>query len=313
MTIERRTFLRGAAGVAAAGAAATAPAGAAWATGTGRRARQAAPGTENWLSVVPGRTTFPQLTLPGTHDSGARHGGPWAECQNTTIDEQLRAGARFLDIRCRAFDNAFSIHHGPFYQHLNFTDVLTSCRDFLRAHPTETVLMRLKQEFSAEPPEEFRRIFDDYLAQPRWRRLLLIGDRLPSLGTARGRVVLLADDPGLPGVRFGDDALFDVQDDYQVPPHRKFGLIEAQFRRAVEQPGKLFTNFVSTAALLPPRSNADTLNPRVKELLSDGLARGWKGLGIIPMDFPGEHRMYETLIRHNAPLIPRLASVTAAA
>lgn len=254
---------------------------------------------QDWMAGLGDATPVQRLSIPGTHDSGARIGGPWVACQNTAIDAQLNSGIRFLDVRCRAIESVFAIHHGAFYQELMFGDVLNACRAFLRAHPSETVLMRVKQEYSEVAAEEFRRIFDIYLDDKGYRSLFRLEGGLPTLGQARGKVVLLADSDGLGGVRYADPELFDIQDDYMTEPFGKYPKIEAQFRKAVAQPGKLFVNYVSTAALLPPRSNADRLNPQVKSLLAGSGASGWTGLGIVPMDFPNEFGLAETLIRHN--------------
>ncbi|MDN3056362.1 phosphatidylinositol-specific phospholipase C [Streptomyces sp. SRF1] len=294
--MDRRGFLRGAAALSTAGLI-TAASGAAAATAAAPPRLLAA---QDWLSAIADSTPVQRLTLPGTHNSGARFGGPWTECQNTTVADQLASGIRFLDVRCRAFDNAFPIHHGAFYQHLNFDDVLGACRSFLSAHPSETVLMRVKQEYSEESAAEFRRIFDSYLDDKGWRSLFRLDSTLPTLGQARGRVVLLADSDNMPGVRYGDGALFDIQDDYMTEPIGKYQKIEAQFRKAAAQPGKLFVNYVSTAALLPPRSNADRLNPRVTSFLEGAEAQGWTGLGIVPMDFPNTTSgLVDALVRHN--------------
>ncbi|MFE7131283.1 phosphatidylinositol-specific phospholipase C [Streptomyces sp. NPDC057638] len=264
-------------------------------------APRATAATSVWMAAHPDTTPLARLTIPGTHDSGARFGGPWAECQNTTIAQQLMSGIRFLDIRCRVTGDAYAIHHGAAFQHLMFGDVLIACRDFLAAHPSETVLMRVKQEYSTESDETFRRIFDIYLDTKGWRPLFHIdtGITLPALGAARGRVVLLGDNGGLPGVRYGDGALFDIQDDWNAAPGAKYPKIEAHFRKAVAQPGRLFVNYVSTSALLPPRWNSDALNPRVHSLL-DGAATSWRGLGVVPLDFPATRPgLVESLIRHN--------------
>ena len=291
--MDRRGFLKGAAVVSATGLVSALG-------GVATAAPVRAPATQDWLSGIADATPVQRLTLPGTHDSGARYGGPWTECQNTTIADQLGSGIRFLDIRCRAFENAFPIHHGAFYQHLNFDDVLGACRAFLAAHPSETVLMRVKQEYSEESAAEFRRIFDIYLDDKGWRSLFRLDAPLPTLGQARGRVVLLADSGDMPGVRYADPQLFDIQDDYMAEPFGKYPKIEAQFRKAVAQPGKLYMNYVSTAALLPPRSNADRLNPQVKTLLEAAGNQGWTGLGIVPMDFPNATSgLVDALIRHN--------------
>ncbi|MGW8954930.1 phosphatidylinositol-specific phospholipase C [Streptomyces sp. NPDC055709] len=291
MSLTRRGFLTGAA-VASASVLIGAP-------GTATAAQRRALGTQDWMSGIDGGRTLGSLTIPGTHDSGARFGGPWAECQNTTIADQLNYGIRFLDVRCRVTGGSFAIHHGPAFQNMMFGDVLIACRDFLAAHPSETVLMRVKQEYSSDSDATFRSIFDDYLDNRGWRSLFHIGDALPALGQARGKVVLIADNGGLPGVKWWDGGVFDLQDDWNAAPWDKYPRIEAHFRKAAEQPGKLFINFVSTSASLPPRWNSDNLNPRVHGFL-DGTASGWKGLGIVPMDFPNTRSgLVDSLIRHN--------------
>ncbi|MFF2138410.1 phosphatidylinositol-specific phospholipase C [Streptomyces sp. NPDC058193] len=290
-TATRRTFLAGALAAAAGVALGTTPA---------RAAASRAAGTQDWMSAIADATPLRRLTIPGTHNSGARFGGPWTECQNTTVAAQLDSGIRFLDIRCRISGDAYAIHHGASYQHLNFDDVLGACRDFLARHPSETVLMRVKQEYSEESDAAFRRIFDLYLDAKGWRPLLRLDPTLPDLGAARGKVVLLADNGGLPGVRYADSALFDIQDDYMAEPFAKYPKIEAQFRKAAQQPGKLFMNYVSTAALLPPRWNSDRLNPQVHTFLDGAQASGWTGLGIVPLDYPATRSgLVESLIRHN--------------
>ncbi|MFF3454326.1 phosphatidylinositol-specific phospholipase C [Streptomyces sp. NPDC002730] len=288
--MDRRSFLAGAAAVSAT-ALIGAPAFAA-----PRRTLSA----QDWMAGAGDSTALARLTIPGTHDSGARFGGLWTECQNTTIADQLNSGIRFLDVRCRVTGDSFAIHHGAFYQNLMFGDVLIACRDFLAAHPSETVLMRVKQEYSQESDAAFRRVFDLYLDGKGWRSLFRIGDGLPTLGQARGKVVLLGDNGGLPGVRYGDGNLFDIQDDWNAAPNAKYPKIETHFRKAAQQPGKLYINFVSTSAYLPPRWNSDNLNPRVHSFIDGSEASGWKGLGIVPLDYPNTRSgLVDSLIRHN--------------
>ncbi|KIZ17290.1 phosphatidylinositol-specific phospholipase C [Streptomyces natalensis] len=299
MALDRRGFLRGAAGLSAAGALVGVGGVRFTADAAERPSVLARAAVQDWMSALADTTPLQRLTVPGTHDSGARIGGPWVACQDSAVDDQLAGGIRFLDVRCRAVDDAFAIHHGAYYQQLMFGDVLNSCRAFLRAHPSETVLMRVKQEYSDVPATEFRRIFDLYLDGKGYRPLFRLDSDLPALGNARGRVVLLADSDGMPGVRYGDPQLFDIQDDYVAEPFAKWPKVAAQFRKAAAEPGKLYANYVSTAALLPPRSNADRLNPQVKDLLTGPEGHGWSGLGIVPMDFPNAFGLAETLIGHN--------------
>ncbi|WP_189950913.1 phosphatidylinositol-specific phospholipase C [Streptomyces roseolus] len=289
--MERRRFLAGALG---AGAVLLAGAPAA------RAATTSALDTRAWMAAHADGTALARLTIPGTHDSGARFGGPWAACQNTTVAQQLDSGVRFLDVRCRVTGGSFAIHHGASYQNMMFGDVLVACRDFLAAHPSETVLMRVKQEYSEESDATFRAVFDDYLDRRGWRPLFRIGDAPPLLGEARGRVVLLADNGGLPGLRWADPRYFAVQDDWNALPDAKYPKIQEHFRAAVARPGPLYVNFVSTSAYLPPRWNSDRLNPWVHGFLDGAELAGRTGLGIVPLDFPATRTgLVESLLRHN--------------
>ncbi|MGW1763530.1 phosphatidylinositol-specific phospholipase C [Streptomyces sp. NPDC002073] len=287
MGLDRRTFLVGAAAAAVG-------------TGLGAGRAAAAPGVRDWMGALPAATPLTRLTIPGTHDSGALYGGLYVACQNITIADQLNAGIRFLDVRCRLTGGSFAIHHAAFYQNLMFGDVLAACWNFLAAHPGETVLMRVKQEYSGESDAAFRAVFDDYLDNRGWRPLFRIGAGLPSLGEARGKVVLLGDNGGLPGLRYGDGTYFDIQDDYNAEPFAKRGKIENHFRKAVQQPGRLFVNYTSTSAYMPPRWNSDRLNPQVHSFVAGGEMAGRTGLGVVPMDFPNTRGgLVESLIAHN--------------
>ncbi|MFD3548375.1 phosphatidylinositol-specific phospholipase C [Streptomyces sp. NPDC058655] len=291
MGLDRRAFLVGA---LAAGT------GTAIGWGTAAPASARALGTQDWMAGLGDTTPLQRMTIPGTHDSGATKGGLYVACQNTSIAQQLDSGIRFLDVRCRVTGGSFAIHHGSFFQDLMFGDVLAACRNFLAAHPSETVLMRVKQEYSAEADAAFRAVFDDYLDNRGWRPLFRIADALPALGQARGKVVLLADNGGLPGLRYGDGSVFDIQDDYNAEPFAKRGRIENHFRRAVQQPGRLFVNYTSTAAYLPPRWNSDRLNPQAHSFVDGAEMAGRTGLGIVPMDFPNTRSgLVASLIRHN--------------
>ncbi|MFI6944238.1 phosphatidylinositol-specific phospholipase C [Streptomyces sp. NPDC050418] len=295
--LGRRGLLRGAAGATAAGLLAYAGAGTARAASSSA-ARAAAPA--DWMGGIADGTALQRLTIPGTHDSGARFGGLWVECQTWTIAEQLAAGVRFLDIRCRVTGGSYAIHHGAFFQNLMFGDVLIACRDFLAAHPRETVLMRVKQEYSEVGDAEFRAVFDDYLGTRGWRSLFHIGDTYPALGAARGKVVLIADNGGLPGGIRWNSSTFAIQDDYNAEPFGKWPKIRDHFRRAAAAPGPQYINFASTAAGLPPDWNADRLNPQVRDFLNSGESAGWTGLGIVPMDFPNATGgLLEAVLAHN--------------
>ena len=181
----------------------------------------------DWMAALPGQTGLGALSIPGTHDTLAIHGGlaPWAyEAQEdhgdsaATLDAQLDAGIRAVDIRVRVVNNgtAFAIHHTDVYQNANFDDVLTHASSFLAAHPGETILMHLHGECDADTTEggdgsssighcaddpanittvQRIAVFQSYLA--RYPGLFyaptVTGDStadLPTLGQVRGHIVL---------------------------------------------------------------------------------------------------------------------------
>lgn len=170
-----------------------------------------------WMGLLSGNLSLAQLTIPGTHDSGARYEpvSGTAKCQNLTIDEQLIAGVRFLDIRCRHINNSFTIHHGQIYQNLNFDDVLTAVIGFLTAYPTESVLMSIKEEYTPENnTRSFEQTFDAYVQQNSGRWYLK--DTVPTLSQARGKIVLLRRfgagglPKGIPATNWADNTTFDI-------------------------------------------------------------------------------------------------------
>lgn len=290
-TVSRRGVLRGAAGAAlgiAAGGTVFAP---------GAHAVSAA-GPHDWMSGLPDDRTIDDLSIPGTHNSCATVGGPFdtAKCQDLSLPDLLGAGVRYLDIRCRPVDGAFAIHHGVVYQEKNFHDVLTECRDFLTANAGETVLMSVQKEHSDASSEEFAAIFNDlYMKEEGFESLLhRESGRLPALGTVRGKVVLIAKEPGIGGIDQGDTGLLAVQDEYELPVHEKWDRVQEHMDAAASEAGsttRLSVNYVSTTTgeLLPaPRNYAEELNPKVETRLNEEYDRGDRPVhGAVLLDFAG--------------------------
>ncbi|KAG7240973.1 hypothetical protein INR49_026151 [Caranx melampygus] len=102
----------------------------------------------SWMASVPDDQPLSEVTMPGTHNTMALYGGVYAECQTWSLASQLQAGVRFLDIRVRHVKGNLTIHHGVSYQRAHFGHVLGGVAEFLQEFPTETVLMRLREEFS---------------------------------------------------------------------------------------------------------------------------------------------------------------------
>ncbi|TDS11138.1 phosphatidylinositol-specific phospholipase C [Sphingobacterium paludis] len=154
--------------------------------------RQDLPGGANWMSAIPGDRSLVTLSIPGTHGSGGLI-EPFpgtAKTQNLTIAQQLNAGVRFLDVRCRFINNNFVIHHDRVYQNLNFDQVLQSCEDFLEANPSETIIMSVKEEYTPSGNTmSFEQRFMNYANS--YAGLFRLDADVPSLQAARGKIVLV--------------------------------------------------------------------------------------------------------------------------
>ncbi|MCU7727300.1 phosphatidylinositol-specific phospholipase C [Actinoplanes sp. KI2] len=236
----------------------------------------------DWMRGLADSRSLASLSVPGTHETMAIHGGAWTQTQEDfgdsggTLAAQLTAGIRMIDIRARVNDgNTFTIHHGASYQNANFDDVLGRLATFLAAHPGETVLMRLKQECTGEigsctdasGQNSFTQIFDSYVAENRalWWTPGVSGDAaMPTLGEVRGKVVLVVMN-GAHGGRFAgyglaqfadwnDGSSTYVQDNYNVPNIGAIATKRDQVRRFLDatsagDPARMYVNFASGASV----------------------------------------------------------------
>ena len=261
----------------------------------------------NWMASVKGTTLLSQMSIPGTHDSGAMY-EPFpgtAICQNLTISEQLNVGIRFLDIRCRHIDDAFTIHHGSIYQNLNFNDVLTACISFLNNNPSETIIMSVKEEYDSENiTRTFEETFYTYLnsTSDKW----YLGNSIPDLETVRGKIVLFrrfgcSQYIGLNATSWDDDTTFSisnnssmrVQDNYSNDSaSEKWSSVTSMISEAtVGDAVTLFVNFTSgyTSFLGIPSITtvSDYVNPRLETYFTQNT---YGRYGILVMDFANATR-----------------------
>lgn len=263
----------------------------------------------NWMSGIDDRLTIGQLSIPGTHNSGARYEsfGGTAKCQNQTISDQLNTGIRFLDIRCRHINNAFVIHHGSVYQNLNFNDVLSACYTFLNNNSSEVIIMSVKEEYTASNnTRSFQETFDSYVQQnpSKW----YLGETVPALGSVRGKIVLFrrfgsSSPNGINASVWPDNAVFEinnasiqlkVQDKYQVKDNNEKWLDIYALLTEAKNGGasRLYINFTSGVKSglfgipnIPTASNF--INPKITTYFNDV---GKYRFGILAMDFSDASR-----------------------
>ena len=103
----------------------------------------------NWMAELPDNLYVTQVSIPGTHDTAtASVTGATAvnsQCQTATIQQQLEAGVRVLDLRPgRALiSSTIYCYHGTTPTSVKFEDALTTIKNFLDAHPTEFIIIHI--------------------------------------------------------------------------------------------------------------------------------------------------------------------------
>jgi 1-phosphatidylinositol phosphodiesterase len=206
----------------------------------------------DWLAALPSGLRVNELSLPGTHDTGAYvSGGDSVFTQSMDLGTQLNAGVRVLDIRLKISGGELKVYHGAFGQGLEFDgDVLATVTSFLAAHPGETVLMRIKDE--GAPEDGFDTQVIDALNKHASYVYHGSSDN-PTLGEIRGKIVVLQnfDSPADLGIPWSS---LDIQDAYKMTTNwdlaKKWGEVKDHFAYA-DVDGDLINihvNFTSAAS-----------------------------------------------------------------
>lgn len=149
------------------------------------------------MSQLPDTALLSSLCVPGTHETLARYGYPISTCQNesATVSIQLAAGIRFLDVRLVAKGKGDAskqrclAYHGISDQRIDLAEVLQQCWAFLDGvGKKEVIMMSIKSEADAAAMQA---CFEQVYLNPTRSRWLLDA-RVPTLGQARGKIVLMS-------------------------------------------------------------------------------------------------------------------------
>ncbi|MBQ8205912.1 MAG: phosphatidylinositol-specific phospholipase C [Bacilli bacterium] len=103
-----------------------------------------------WMKDVNDSKIINEMSIPGTHDSGALHSifDVAGKCQDIDINTQLNIGVRFFDLRLQLVENDFKIVHSFVNQNLSFSSVMDDISSFIRKYDSEFILISLKKEAS---------------------------------------------------------------------------------------------------------------------------------------------------------------------
>ena len=264
-------------------------------------------GEPDWMARLPDTQLLSQLSIPGTHDSGAMY-EPYpgiAQAQHLTIAEQLAAGIRYLDLRCRDVDDQFFIYHGAIDQNQTFDEALATLYTFLDAHPHELVIASVKEEAVASGATiPFDQVLARYVAAApdRWA----LAPHLPVLGDARGKLVLVrrfattGAPLGIDATAWADNASFSIQssdamlrieDNYMVSDNdAKWAAITANLA-AVGDPAVLFLTYTSGYQMVSGLPDITLVSDDIDARLDAWLAANPAAqTGVLVTDFATEAR-----------------------
>ncbi|MGJ8723730.1 MAG: phosphatidylinositol-specific phospholipase C [Roseibacillus sp.] len=251
-----------------------------------------------WLKEVSSKTPLVELRLPGTHNSAALFEPllGTARCQSLTVRQQLDAGVRFLDIRCRHEEDGFLLYHGLIPQKQTFAELQETLISFLKENPSEFVLVSIQE---TSKPSQNSRSFEEtartYFSHR--RSLWHLGSKLPDLGQVRGQAVLIRRFParkllGIDGTNWGHRGVHRskrllIQDRFQLSSgEEKWNLIAELWQDSLKHPNHLSLNFTSgytKGKLGIP--NITAISNRVNQRLLLHLSNTQMPPGILIMDF----------------------------
>ena len=96
----------------------------------------------NWMNSVNDLTLIKNMNIPGTHDTMATRsiGDLAGKCQSLTLDEQLKIGIRYFDLR----PGYMYIYHGNYSTIYTLDYVLNLFSNFLKKYPSEFLIVRFQ-------------------------------------------------------------------------------------------------------------------------------------------------------------------------
>ena len=211
-----------------------------------------------WMSSVKDDMKLIDMSIPGSHDSGATHSifDVAGKCQELNVKQQLNIGTRFFDLRLQLVNDDFRIIHGPVDQNLKFDSVLKDLTSFINKYNSEFIIISIKEEDSSiNSGRSFEEVLKEKFDQ--YKDVISFNDTLPStVKEARGKIHILSRynlSFGYPSYYgWSDDTTFIlndlyVQDNYCIDTvEEKIEDIKSTIDKSNdEQNDKLVINFTS--------------------------------------------------------------------
>ena len=222
-------------------------------------------------------------------------GNWWVWCQNKTLDEQLLMGIRFLDIRCRHFNNALPLHHEKYFLGIYLDQVLDKIVGFLSQHPGEMIIVNIQEEHWEEGGNAHGRSFEEevrrYLTKVENYVYKFTG-KSPTLRDARGKMIAMSNITNI-SAPFLPWSACSVSNQWEnITFDEKWSGMKRNMDRArsASENNEWILTFSSYA-----HAWQDTcMNPKLYQYACSTKGR----MGIVAMDYPGP-QLIQDIIDHN--------------
>ncbi|WZH42848.1 PLC-like phosphodiesterase [Fusarium acuminatum] len=276
-----------------------------------------------WMAEIPDDVPLTSISIPGTHDTMTYEiGTEVLQCQNWNLTMQLEAGIRYFDIRARVRDDELHIYHANGYTGFSFEDVVGYMNEFLDSNPSETIVMRLKQEGNGIGNNNtltFEAAFNQYALEDRLYKYNA-SEPLPTLGSLRSKIFVLQNFPAWRGGPYGvkwEGPQMILEDVWIIPDiyhlSEKWTAIRDALELAATAPldnKVLYLAHISASVgVLPIEAAAGPMNRTVTGM--NDMTGQWikdfednpdtSRTGIIIIDFPGR-KFIEAILRWNKSL-----------
>ena len=258
-------------------------------------------GAKIWMKDIQDGTKIRDIAIPGSHDTMALYSiaDLAGQCQTLSLNDQLKLGVRFLDIRLKVNHDSLEAVHGFVDQKADFASINKTVTSFLEKNPTEFIIMSIKEEVD---PGKGDPAFEKTLIKNLDHSVYLKEQKvLPTyIEEVRGKVLILSryQNPtiGIPAYQgWVDSASFTLPNDIYVQDTYKITSKEQKQEEVIKcfnEPGHaLKINFLSAYRTngFPPSqamTAAKDINPWINKEISK-----YSDRGIVLYDFISESNM----------------------
>lgn len=235
----------------------------------------------DWMKNIHDATPIWKLSIPGTHGSMTYKcfNNKYEQFQQWTLDKQLQAGIRFVDV---------SLHQSPEIEYDHFIgSLLPILTNFIRENPTEFIILHLNDEYP-ECLEFWKHLEGEMKAEGIFS--LANSNSLPILKDIRGHIVLLKPSDYKHWNKINIAGIFNFSN---TSYEHRFKVITENIASANGQATngmenhRMMLSFVNGTGLdSPPAVIAKEMNYKIGQFLQEH-SFDMKSVGVVVMDFPG--------------------------